>query len=72
MFTRWTGLIFAFHFIVAIAMVDHHGGLRASLPSLCLVLMGLYWGTYGAGRYSLDAVLERRNGRRHGSATTLG
>jgi putative oxidoreductase len=60
LFTRWAGLIFAFHFVVAIAMVDHHQGLRGSLPSLCLVLMGLFWGTYGAGRYSLDAVLERR------------
>ena len=60
LFTRWTGLIFAFHFMVAIAMVDRHAGLRGSLPSLCLVLMGLYWGTYGAGRYSLDAWLERR------------
>jgi putative oxidoreductase len=62
LFTRWTGLIFAFHFVVAIAMVDQHSGLRGSLPSLCLVLMGLYWGTYGAGRYSLDALLERRPG----------
>jgi putative oxidoreductase len=60
LFTRLTGLIFAFHFVVAIAMVDRHTGLRGSLPSLCLVLMGLYWGTYGAGRYSLDALLERR------------
>ena len=59
--TRWAGLVFAVHFIVAIAMVDHHQGLRGSLPSLCLVLMGLYWGTYGAGRYSLDALLERRS-----------
>jgi len=59
LFTRWAGNVFAFHFIVAIAMVDHHQGLRGSLPSLCLVLMGLYWGTYGAGRYSLDTLLER-------------
>lgn len=64
LFTRWTGLVFAFHFIIAIAMVDQHNGLRGSLPSLCLVLMGLYWATYGAGRYSVDAVLESRGGRR--------
>ena len=60
LFTRWTGLVFAFHFLVAIVMVDQHAGLRGSLPSMCLVLMGVYWATYGAGRYSLDAVLERR------------
>ena len=63
LFTRWTGLVFAFHFVVAIIMVDHHQGLRGSLPSLCLVLMGLYWATYGAGRYSVDALLERRRPR---------
>ena len=61
--TRWAGLVFAVHFIVAIVMVDWHtGGARGSLASGCLVLMGLYWGTYGAGRYSLDAWLERRGG----------
>ena len=64
--TRWAGLVFAFHFAVAIVMVDWAGGLRGSLASGCLVLMGLFWGTYGAGRYSLDAVLERRNSRRRG------
>ena len=69
LFTRWTGLVFAFHFIVAIVMVDHHQGLRGSLPSLCLVLMGLFWATYGAGRYSLDAVLERRLAGRRGGLT---
>jgi putative oxidoreductase len=61
--TRWTGLIFAFHFIIAIVMVDAHGGLRGSLASGCLVLMGLYWATHGPGRYSVDALLERRLAR---------
>ena len=71
LFTRWAGLVFAFHFVVAIAMVDHHSGLRGSLASLCLVVMGLFWGTYGAGRYSLDALLERRlgGGSRRGRLT---
>jgi putative oxidoreductase len=63
LFTRWTGLVFAFHFAVAIVMVDWAGGLRGSLASGCLVLMGLFWATYGAGRYSLDAALQRRAGR---------
>ncbi len=60
LFTRWTGLVLAFHFVVAIVMVDHHQGLRGSLPSMCLVLMGLYWGTYGPGRYALDTLLQDR------------
>jgi putative oxidoreductase len=63
LFTRWAGLVCAFNFVVAIAMVDKAGGLRGSLPSGCLVLMGLYWATYSAGRYSLDAWLETRSGR---------
>ena len=63
LFTRWAGLVFAFHFAVAIAMVDRHGGLRGSLASGLLVLMGLYWATYGPGRWSLDAALQR-GGRR--------
>jgi putative oxidoreductase len=53
--TRWAGMLCALNFIVAIAMVDRHGGLRGAFPSLCLVLIGLYLASYGAGRYSLDA-----------------
>jgi putative oxidoreductase len=58
--TRWAGLICAVNFIVAITMVDRFGGLRGAFASLCLVLIGLYLATYGAGRISLDAILERR------------
>ena len=58
--TRWAGLICAVNFIVAIAMVDRFGGLRGAFASLCLVLIGLYLATYGAGRISVDAILERR------------
>jgi putative oxidoreductase len=58
MFTRWAGLLCAVHFAIAIAMVDHLGGMRGVFPSGCLVLIGLYLGTYGAGRFSVDAVLR--------------
>jgi putative oxidoreductase len=67
--TRWAGLVCAFNFVVAIAMVDKAGGIRGAFPSACLVLLGLYWTTYGAGRYSLDAWLESRSGQgRRGGA----
>lgn len=58
LFTRWAGLLCAFHFAVAIFMIDHAGGMRGTFPSGCLVVMGLYLGTHGAGRLSLDAALR--------------
>lgn len=58
--TRWAGLICAFNFVVAIAMVDHHQGIRGSFPSASLVVMGLLLATAGPGRYALDAWLARR------------
>lgn len=58
LFTRWAGVICAFNFIVAIAMVDYHGGVRGSFPAACLVLIGLYLATHGPGRLSIDARLQ--------------
>ena len=58
LFTRWAGLVCAFNFIVAIAMVDYHGGIRGSFPAACLVFIGLYLATYGPGRFSADAQLQ--------------
>lgn len=55
--TRWAGVLCAIHFVVAIVMVDRYAGIRGSFPSLCLVLIGLYLATYGAGRFSLDRKL---------------
>jgi len=57
-FTRWAGLLCAVHFVVAIVMVDYAGGMRGIFPSGCLVVIGLYLGTHGAGRFSLDAALR--------------
>ena len=60
--TRWAGLLCAVNFVVAIAMVDHHAGIRASFPALALVLIGLVLATQGPGRFALDSLLLRRNG----------
>jgi putative oxidoreductase len=57
-FTRWAGILCAIVFVVAIAMVDRFGGMRGVFPSGCLVFIGLYLATYGAGRFSVDAVLR--------------
>lgn len=60
LFTRWAGIVCAMNFIVAIVMVDAHGGIRASFPSACLVVIGLYLACRGAGRISVDRVFEQR------------
>lgn len=57
--TRWAGVVCAINFIVAIAMVDAHGGIRASFPSACLVVIGLHLACRGAGRFGIDRRLER-------------
>lgn len=57
--TRWAGIVCAINFIVAIVMVDRLAGLRGSFGSLCLVVIGLYLATHGAGRFSGDAMLWR-------------
>lgn len=58
--TRWAGLVCAFNFVVAIAMVDHHQGIRGSFPSACLVVIGLYLATHGPGRFAPEAWMARR------------
>lgn len=58
LFTRWAGILCAVHFAIAIAMVDHHGGMRGVFPAGCLLFIGLFLATYGAGRFSIDAALR--------------
>src|SRR5690606_8691826 len=58
--TRWAGLLCTVNFIVALVMVDAAGGIRASFPSACLIAVGIYLALHGAGRFSLDHVLESK------------
>ena len=58
LFTRWAGILCAINFIVAIVMVDRFGGMRGVFPSGCLIAIGLYLATHGAGRLSIDAALR--------------
>jgi putative oxidoreductase len=58
LFTRWAGILCALNFVVAIMMVDRFGGMRGVFPSGCLVVIGLYLATHGAGRFSADAALR--------------
>src|SRR5262245_39715012 len=58
LFTRWAGVLCVMNFVVAIVMVDGGDGPRAVFPSGCLVAIGLYLATHGAGRFSIDAALR--------------
>lgn len=59
--TRWAGIVCTVNFAVAIVMVDSASGIRASFPSACLIVIGLYLATYGAGRFSADHFISRPN-----------
>jgi putative oxidoreductase len=57
LFTRWAGIFCVLNFVVAIAIVDRYGGMRGIFPAGCLVVIGLYLATHGAGRFSVDEGL---------------
>lgn len=57
-FTRWAGLLLAFNFIVGVVMVHLGQSFREIWPAAVLVVLGLMFATYGAGRYSVDNKLE--------------
>jgi putative oxidoreductase len=58
LFTRWAGILCVITFVVAIVMVDRHLGFRGTFPSGCLVVIGLYLATHGAGSLSVDAAMK--------------
>ena len=58
LFTRWAGIFCVIHFAIAIVMIDRLTGMRGIFPSGCLVVIGLYLATHGAGRFSVDEVLR--------------
>jgi len=70
LFTRWAGLLCAIHFGIALAL-DHAGGMRGIFPNGCLVFIGLYLGTHGAGRFSIDAALRANELPRMSSGVRL-
>ncbi|WP_417464007.1 DoxX family protein [Kordiimonas sp.] len=58
---RLAGLLCMVNFIVAIVMVDMHGGIRASFSSACLILFGFYFATTGGGLMALDRLIMRHD-----------
>jgi uncharacterized membrane protein YphA (DoxX/SURF4 family) len=55
--TRWTGLVIAFNFVVAVWMVHWPQEFRLWWPAIVLVFLGLHFACSGAGRWSADALL---------------
>ena len=64
LFTRWAGLITAFNFIVALWMVDSLNPYPGWWPSGVLIVLGLYFGLRGSGRFGLDAMFEGKSSSR--------
>ena len=58
LYTRWFGLITCFNFIVAVWMVHWPQDFPGWWPALILVFLGILFATLGAGRYSIDQILE--------------
>jgi putative oxidoreductase len=56
--TRWAGLVCAFNFVVAVAMVDAALGVRGAFPATALILFGLLFAVLGAGRWSVDRLFR--------------
>ena len=71
LFTRWAGILCVINFVVAIVMVDRFGGMRACFPSACLVVIGLYLATHGAGRFSVDSALKANDTPRSNGGVRL-
>ena len=71
LFTRWAGILCVVNFAVAILMVDRFGGMRGVFPSGCLVFIGLYLATHGAGRLSLDAAMKANDAPRGNTGVRL-
>ena len=59
--TRWAGVVLAFNFLVAVALMAPTGAdFRALYNPAILIFVGLLLAAGGAGRWSLDSRFERR------------
>lgn len=68
--TRWAGVITTFVFVVAVWMVHWPQDFPGWWPALILVFLGILFATLGAGRYSVDALLEDKDGEDQAEAAS--
>lgn len=59
--TRWTGIVVAVHFVVAVVMVHWSQDFRGWWPAIVLVGIGLQFALTGAGALSIDASIANRS-----------
>ena len=59
--TRWAGIVTTVNFLVAVWMVHFPQDFPGWWPALILVFLGILFATTGAGRYSLDRLMEKRS-----------
>ncbi|SOD53023.1 Uncharacterized membrane protein YphA, DoxX/SURF4 family [Pseudoxanthomonas wuyuanensis] len=59
---RTAGIFCAANFIVAVAMVDAHAGIRAAFPASVLAMLGFYFSARGPGRYALGRRRRQEDG----------
>lgn len=57
--TRWAGIVMAFNFAVAVAMVHFEQDFRGWWPAIVLVAISAHFALAGAGRYSLDRMFAK-------------
>lgn len=58
--TRWTGIVVAVHFVVAVVMVHWSQDFRGWWPAIVLVGIGVQFALTGAGNLSLDALIANK------------
>jgi putative oxidoreductase len=58
--TRWAGILLIINFTVAVVMVHLNQSFREIWPAAVLIALGTLFATLGAGRWSVDAWLERK------------
>jgi uncharacterized membrane protein YphA (DoxX/SURF4 family) len=68
--TRWAGVITTFVFVVAVWMVHWPQDFPGWWPALILVFLGILFATSGAGRYSVDALIEDKDGQDQAEAAS--
>ena len=60
-FTRWASAILVLNFIAALLIAHRSDTFEGMFPALVMLFGGLYFLAHGAGRPSVDAILEQRS-----------
>ena len=64
-FTRWASALIVLNFIAALLIAHRSDTFEGMFPALVMLFGGLYFLAHGAGRPSVDAVLEKRRPTTH-------